>query len=78
MDNHVGAAVSCLVGGPIARAVIDHDDVRELPQRPPHDVPDMFLFQIRGNDRGDGRAIDRAGVREFRHLQRTTGWKSAA
>ncbi len=78
VDNDFGPAVARGLRGRIGRTVIDDKNVIELLERSARHVADMFLFEVSGNDRGDGRAIDCSGVWALRHFQRTTGWKSAA
>ena len=57
MNRDLGARFACALVCFIIRAVIDYENMIELTTRPLHNIRDMSLLTISGNDRGDGSSI---------------------
>jgi hypothetical protein len=62
MNNHLRAGFARTFGSLIGGSVIDHQNVGEILSRPAHDLADVFLFVVCGNDRGHPRFTFRCHV----------------
>jgi hypothetical protein len=60
MNDNLGAACAGASGGGIARTIVNHENMIELPARAFHHFAHVRFFKIRRNDRSDRRSINRA------------------